>query len=202
MEQKIKSTATKCVALSTKVFSVPRIGVSNSSHILNPCSDAANKVNRTFGFINRRNLSFKSKDVILPLYNSLVSLQPQSVQCKVTKMVSSLCDKPYDEKLSALNMFPLEKRRLRGKLIECFKIQNSLQNVEISTPAEIGDMMQTHVNSTKLNCRKVNSNCTIFFFTSVVTREWDKLPPSVVQGSMIDIFENKLERYLLQHNIH
>ncbi len=77
-----------------------------------------------FSFINERKLKFKSKDVILLLYNSLVSPKLKSVQRKAIKMIPSLYKKPYDEKLSALNMFPLEKRRLRGKLIECFKIEN------------------------------------------------------------------------------
>ncbi len=37
------------------------------------CIDAANKANRMLGFI-KRNFLFKNKDVILPLYNSLVKL--------------------------------------------------------------------------------------------------------------------------------
>ncbi len=37
-------------------------------------------------------------------------------------MIPSLRNKPYEEGLSDLNPFSLEKRRLRGKLIECFKI--------------------------------------------------------------------------------
>ncbi len=35
------------------------------------CKDAAGKANRMLGFINR-NFSFKNKDIILPLYISLV----------------------------------------------------------------------------------------------------------------------------------
>ncbi len=36
------------------------------------CNDAANKISRMLGFI-KTNFSFKNKDVILPLYNSLVT---------------------------------------------------------------------------------------------------------------------------------
>ncbi len=35
------------------------------------CKDAAGKTNRMLGFINK-NFSFKSKDIVLPLYISLV----------------------------------------------------------------------------------------------------------------------------------
>ncbi len=37
------------------------------------CKEAAGKANRMLGFI-KRNFSFKNKDIILPLYNSLVRL--------------------------------------------------------------------------------------------------------------------------------
>ncbi len=49
------------------------LGVSIASKIKfsQQCKDAASKANRMLGFINR-NFSFKNKDIILPLYISLV----------------------------------------------------------------------------------------------------------------------------------
>ncbi len=46
----------------------------------------------------------------------------EGVQRRATKIIPSLRNKSYEERLSTLNMFSFEKRRLRGKLIECFKI--------------------------------------------------------------------------------
>ncbi len=101
--------------------------------------EAAGKTNRMLGFI-KRNFSFKNKDIILPLYISLVRphleyaaefwsphlakdiAKLEAVQRRATKMISSLHNKSCEERLSRLNLFSLEKRRLRGKLIECFKI--------------------------------------------------------------------------------
>ena len=37
-------------------------------------------------------------------------------------------NKSYSERLAQLNLFYLEKRRLRGKLIECFKIFKGFTN--------------------------------------------------------------------------
>ncbi len=55
------------------VQSVKDLGVTIVSRIKfsQQCKDAAGKPNRMLGFINR-NFSFKNKDVILPLYTSLV----------------------------------------------------------------------------------------------------------------------------------
>ncbi len=46
----------------------------------------------------------------------------EAVQRRATKMIMSLRNESYEERLARLNLFSLEKRRLRGKIIECFKI--------------------------------------------------------------------------------
>ncbi len=120
---------------------VKDLGISIASNLKfsRQCKDAVDKANRMLGFINR-NFSFKKKDIILPLYTSLVRphleyavefwsshhtkdiAKLEVVQRRATKMIPSLRNKSYEERLASLNLFSLEKRRLRGKLIECFKI--------------------------------------------------------------------------------
>ncbi len=46
-----------------------------------------------------------------------------------TKMIPSLRNKSYEERLARLSLFSLEKRRLRGKLVECFRILEGFMNV-------------------------------------------------------------------------
>ncbi len=90
------------------------------------CKDAAGKANRMLGFINR-NISFKTKDVFLPVYTSLVRphveyavqfwathhakdiVKLEAAQRRATKMITSLHNKPYNEGLAQLNLFSLEK---------------------------------------------------------------------------------------------
>ncbi len=119
------------------------------------------------------------------------------VQRRATKIIPSLRNKSYEERLSTLIMFSLEKRRLRGKLIECYKISYGFTNVDRSTLFMIDDTLRTRNNCIKLKCRQVNSDCTKFFFTNVVVREWNTVPPSVIQCNTIDSFEKKLDRHFL-----
>ncbi len=98
----------------------------------------------------------------------------EGVQRRATKIIPSLRNKTYEERLSTLNMFSLEKRRLRGKLNEYFKILNDFTNVDRLKLFLIDDTLRTRNNGIKLKCRKVNSDCTKFFFTNVVVREWNK----------------------------
>ncbi len=150
------------------------------------------------GFING-NFSFKNKDIILPLYISLVRphleytvpfrwphpakdiAKLEAVQQRATKMITSLRNKSYEERLASLNLFSLEKRRLRGKLIECFKILKGFTNVDASKLFSINNKSRTRSNGVKFRCKQVQLDSIEFLFTNDVAREWNKLPPSVVQ---------------------
>ncbi len=133
------------------------------------CIDAANKATRMLGFI-KINLLFKNKDVILPLYTSLVKphleyalqfrsprhakdiAKLESVQRRTTKMIPSLRNKIDEERLSNLNMFSLDKCRRPGKLIDCFKILVDFTNVDRSKLFLIDDTLRTTNNGLKLKC--------------------------------------------------
>ncbi len=108
------------------------VPVASSLKFSQQCKDAAGKANRMLGFMNR-NFLFKDKDVILPLYTSLVRphleyavqfwsthhakdiAKLEAVQRRATQMITSLRNKPYEERLARLNLFSLEKRRFPGK---------------------------------------------------------------------------------------
>ncbi len=129
------------MALNSKAYNASKILtlVLRLASFSQQCKDAAGKANRMLGFINR-NFSFKNKDVILPMYVSLVRLRLEyavqfwaphhakaiakleAVQRRTTKKMTSLCNKPHEERLARLNLFSLGKRRLRRKITECFKI--------------------------------------------------------------------------------
>ena len=191
------------------------VTVESSFKFAKQCKDAAAKANRMLGFI-KRNFSFKSKSIILPLYNSLVRphleyavqfwaphhekdiAKLESVQRRATKMIPSLRNKSYEERLAELNLFSLGKRRLRGKLIECFKILKGFTNVEFDKLFLIDDATRTRGNGHKLKCRQVRSDCTKFFYTNDIVREWNKLPSSIVQCNTINTFKTKLDCHLLE----
>ncbi len=91
--------------------------VASSLKFSQQCKDARGKANRMLGFINR-NISFKTKDVILPLYTNLVRphleyavqfwsphhakdiAKLEAVQRRATKMITSLRNKPLGLRLA------------------------------------------------------------------------------------------------------
>ncbi len=122
----------------------------------------------------------------------------EAVQRRVTNMIPSLRNKSYEERLARLNLFSLEKRRLQGKLIQCFKILKGFTNVDANRLILINDSSRTRSNGVKLRYKQPHLDCTKSFFTNDVVREWNKLPPSVVQCNTINSFKNKLDHHLLQ----
>ncbi len=118
-----------------------------------------------------------------------------------TKMITSLRNKPYEERLARLNLFSLDKRRLRGKIIACIKVLKGFTNVDASKMFSIDNTSRTRTNGVKLRCKQVQLDCTKFLFTNDVVREWNKLPPSVVQCDTINSFKNKLDHHLLNEDI-
>ncbi len=125
----------------------------------------------------------------------------ESVQRRATKMIPSLRNKSYEERLARLNLLSFEKRRLRGKLIECFKMRKGFTNVDANKLFSIDELSPTRSNRIKLRCRQTELDCTKFFFTNDVVREWNQRPHSVVQCITVNSFINKLDHHLLQQGL-
>ncbi len=87
---------------------------------------------------------------------------------RIELSVNILLSGSLSPSVSSLDMSSLERRRLRGTLIECFKTLDGFTNIKKSKLFTIDHTLQTRKNGTKLTCRQVNSECTKIFLTNVV----------------------------------
>ena len=181
------------------------------------CTKAVSKANKMLGFISR-NFEYKSQDIILPLYKSLVRPhleygiqfwnpylrkdieKLERVQRRATKLIPSLRHKTYEERISATKLTTLETRRLRGDLIQTFKIINKFDNVDADNYFDSCKDTRTRNNGFKLKSKCFNGNIAKNFFTYRVVKNWNELPTNVVNSTSVNMFKNKLDKYLCSNN--
>ena len=145
------------------------------------CSEVVKTANKLIGFIGR-SFEFRTEEIILNLYNALV--RPH------------LRNKPYEERLSELNLFSLTKRRLRGDLIEVFKIIKGIENMDMEKYFTIDTSNITRNNGYKIVGKRFQTNEAKHFFFNRVVNVWNGLPSNVIDCSTTEIFKKRLDVYL------
>ena len=176
------------------------------------CIEAEKKAQRILGYIKRQ-FGFRNKEIVLSLYNSLVrphleyavqSWSPslrkdisrlERVQARATKLIPSIRHKSYPERLEELDLFSLESRRLRGQLIEVFKILRGFDNVDHRNLFELSQGV-TRNHGYKLELKRYRSDLCGNFFTYSICEKWNALPAGVVNSSSVGQFKSRLDKVL------
>jgi ribonuclease P/MRP protein subunit RPP40 len=173
------------------------------------CLKAVNSANATLGMIKRTFVS-RDKDILLQLYKSLVRPKLEyciqvwrpwllkdinlleKVQRRATRMISGLEKMKYEDRLSALGLTTLQTRRLRGDLIEAFKICRNFEDVDyqqffrLSNTGLRGHSLKMYKERARLDIRK-------FSFSNRIVDEWNKLTEEIVQCRTVNNFKNKID---------
>ena len=119
----------------------------------------------------------------------------EKIQRRVTKMIPRLKNKTYEERLDELNLFSLTKRRIRGDLIEVFKIFKGYSNLNVNKYFNI-DSSNTRNNGCIIIPKRFKSHEAKYFFFNRIVNIWNKLPSEIVNSSSIPSFKNKIDKYL------
>ena len=126
----------------------------------------------------------------------------ERVQRRATKMIPSLRGQPYDERLKRLKLFTLEKRRLRGDLIQVFKYLNKFNNVDHTKLFELHANQRTRNNGRPIKEKRCNTDIGRSFFSNRVVRHWNLLPAEVVDAKTINCFKSRVDRHFLTMGVH
>ena len=168
--------------------------------------------NRVLGMISRA-IEIKTRDVIIPLYRALVrphleyciqAWRPflvkdieklERVQKRAVGMIIDLRSESYAAKLKEIGLFSLEKRRIRGDLIETFKMMKGLTKVnnDIFFSRNFNNTRDHNYKLFKPHC---NMNIRKYFFSHRVIDMWNRLPTSALQVDTVSSFKEHVDNFL------
>jgi len=105
----------------------------------------------------------------------------------------------YEERLRKLNLPTLTYRRLRGDMIEVFKIVTNKYDQAACSNLFDTNPHSTRGHSYKLFKKRANTNPRKYSFTHRVINPWNSLPEWVVEAQNVKQFETRLDRFWVDH---
>ena len=203
-----------------KIYEIKDLGVTFDSKLKFTAhiNDKVNKAFSVLGVINR-NFKYMERNTFIMLYKSMVRPhleyanlvwhpyrkdeinKLEKVQRRATKLVSSLKTLSYENRLKKLNLPTLSFRRLRGDMIEVYKIvtgkygkNNSLELKSSSNVNTRGNQYKLYPNQSRLDVRK-------YFFTKRMVASWHSLSDVVTVNSTV-LFKKHLDKFWSNQSIY
>jgi hypothetical protein len=165
----------------------------------------------------RRSFNYLEPDTFCTLYKSLVRphleycnaityprLERQitdleNVQRRATKLVPSLKNLSYIDRLKALNLPTLNYRRNRGDVIEAYKYIHGIYNVSPCPLLLDERVVLTRGHTYKLKKARCNKSVRQHFFVNRVVDKWNQLPDFIVTSPSLNTFKNRLDSFWEVH---
>ena len=120
-------------------------------------------------------------------------------------MVPDLKDMPYSDRLRALKLPTLSYRRIRGDMIEAYKVLNGRYDNKVSKFVtlhhDVAPLSTTRGHSKKLYKKKCNLKLREHFFSNRVTRVWNSLPEDTISAPSLHEFELPLDDFWSKQDV-
>ena len=101
----------------------------------------------------------------------------------------------YNERPKKLKMPTLKYRRMRGDMIEVFKIINIYDPLTTVDMFELSTTSNTGEHSKKIKKKTSRLNVRKYTFTIRIVEIWNSLPESVIQAKTVEQFEIGLDEH-------
>ena len=189
------------------------VKISNNGKSSEQCMIAAKKANTVLGMI-KRNFKSRSKDVIIRLYKTLVRPRLEycvqmwcpylrkdietleKVQRRATKMIWACRTNSYEERLKYSDLTSLECRRVRGDMIEVYKLLRGHEKIDHNMLIQVAENTGRRGHAYKLVKHRARLDLRKYFFSNRVVNTWNSLPGSVVEAGTVNSFKARLDAYV------
>jgi hypothetical protein len=119
----------------------------------------------------------------------------ERVQRRATKMVKHCHKMSYSERLKYLKLPTLAYRRIRGDMVEVYKILTNKYDSNVILDLNLSEYTATRGNTLKLATVRPHLDIRKYFFSVRIVSVWNSLPDSVITSTSIDSFKNALDKY-------
>jgi hypothetical protein len=187
------------------------VWTSNSLSVTRHCKEVAARANRLTGFLGRSLPRLSDVD-FRRLYTAIIRpsldyaatvwcpwlrgdvLILENAQRRATRRLTKLAHLDYDERRARLRLTSLADRRIRGMLIETFKLWRGFSDLhweDFFSPKPY--------SATRGHCAAVAKpfsrlNVRTNFFSSAVVDHWNRLPGELLRCETVNQFKNALDR--------
>ena len=112
----------------------------------------------------------------------------EKVQRRFMRILPGLGGMPYEDRLRELGLFSLERRRMRGDLIEVYKMLRGIHRVDSERLFPRAGMVATRGHRFRVLGSRYRGDVRGKFFTQRVVGAWNRLPVVVGGGGFDRVF--------------
>ena len=107
----------------------------------------------------------------------------------------------YEERLRTLDLYSLEFRRMRGDLIETYRILRGLDRMDVERMFPLVGKTRTRGHNLRLKGRSCKTEMRRNFFSQRVVNLWNSLPQKAVEGRSLTVFKTAIDRFLINQGL-
>ena len=128
----------------------------------------------------------------------------ETVQRRATKMVHGFHNLKYHERLSQLTQLgltTLKNRRLRGDLIETYKLLTNKDDIDSQSQHFFQlteEPYQLRGNNRRIYKVRSRGEIRRNFFNQRVVDHWNNLPQEIIAADSVNIFKSRLDKFWSQ----
>ena len=169
--------------------------------------------------IIRRSFTYLDQRTFILLYKSLVrphleycnqiwsphlvkhTTAIENVQRRATRQIPGLANLTYEERLRKLNLPTLAYRRLRGDMIEVYKLAKGNYDAEVTGNFLKFSPRTSRGHNLRLTKQTPHSSLRRYSFTYRVVNTWNSLPERIIQAPSVKSFEGLLDKFWANKDI-
>ena len=124
------------------------------------------------------------------------SVEIEKVQRRATKLIPEIRHLPYDKRLRTLRLPSLQHCRVRGDMIQTYKILNGIDRIDSAIFFELSAASVTRGHSQKIVKKHARLGSRQSVFSQRVVNDWNSLQAEAIDSQSINSsFKSRLDKF-------